>query len=390
MESSISSPMSEVTRATDLSPCYNTTREEQVLDMLHYVHAFFASLSVFGSLSVIVYAMVRKVVKTSEIRPLFHLAIADLGLALCWLVGAILWNIPFDGVGSVGFRVCTVLQAVTEMFNVISFFLTVNYALNVYLRLKDRHNRAKKLTLLHTMTSMKWIMRLFYVISWLLPIAVMTPVVVVHNRLRAQDPCTECLVLFFKPSVQGNNGSFESWSWAHYGAIFFVVSLLLSMVSIVTFYVLSAIVYRKLMKGNVWTNKQRRALVELCKRISFYIAAFVICWIPALVLNVMDLFCKDGVSLITFDWLYVLQGVTAPSQGFLNCIVYGWTRTTFRMAKSPQDMRPILKQSYRVYGTARFPRIPTSRQQAPSIASDFSDDTSTGGAPMSNMEVPSP
>ena len=35
------------------------------------------------------------------------------------------------------------------MFNVISFFLTINYALNVYLRLKDRLNRVQKLTLLH-------------------------------------------------------------------------------------------------------------------------------------------------------------------------------------------------------------------------------------------------
>ncbi|XP_022095790.1 transmembrane protein 116-like [Acanthaster planci] len=326
-----------------------------------------------------------------QVRPLFHLAVADLGLAFCWLVGAILWNIPFDGVGSVGFRVCTVLQAVTEMFNVISFFLTVNYALNVYLRLKDRLNRAHKLTLLHTMTSMKWVMRLFYVISWLLPIAVMTPVVVVYNHLRAQDPCTECLVLFFKPSVQGNNGSFESWSWAHYGAIFFVISLVLSMMAIVTFYAMSALLYRQLMKKNVWTNKQRKALIELCKRISLYISVFIICWIPALVLNIMDLQSKEGVSLITYDWLYVLQGVTAPSQGFLNCIIYGWTRATFRLAKSPQDMRPILRQSYRIYGTARFPKAPVSRQHTTqSAGSEFSDDTSTGGNPVSAVEVQSP
>ncbi|XP_033628318.1 transmembrane protein 116-like [Asterias rubens] len=380
-----SAPM--VTKELISAPCYNTSREEEVLDMLHYVHAFFASMSILGSLSIIIYALCRKVIKTSDIRPLFHLAVADLCLAICWLIGAILWNIPFEGAGSQGFKICTVLQAVTEMFNVISFFLTINYALNVYLRLKDRLNRVQKLTLLHTMTPMVWIMRLFYVISWLMPIAVMTPVVVVYNHLKSQDPCTECLVLFFKPSVRGEGGSFESWSWEHYGAIFFVSSLIISMVAIVTFYALSARVYRKLTKKNVWTNKQRRALIDLCKRISLYISVFLICWTPALALNIMDLLKRDEVSVVEYDWLYVLQGVTAPSQGFLNCMVYGWTRTSFRMAKSPQDMKPILKQRYRVYGTSKFPSAaitPISRQSA---ASDFSEDSSIPSAPPTLIEV---
>ena len=88
-----------------------------------------------------------------------------------------------------------------------------------------------------------------------------------------------------------------------------------------------------------------------------------------------------------------LQGVTAPSQGFLNCIIYGWTRATFRMAKSSQDKRPILRETYRIYGSDRYPRTIASRHlTAQSAASEVSDDTSVGAPvpPMTPLKVTSP
>ena len=44
---------------------------------------------------------------------MFHLAVADVFLGICWIVGAALWEQPM--LQSFPFKACTILQAVTEV-----------------------------------------------------------------------------------------------------------------------------------------------------------------------------------------------------------------------------------------------------------------------------------
>ncbi|XP_070572218.1 transmembrane protein 116-like [Ptychodera flava] len=81
------------------------------------------------------------------------------------------------------------------------------------------------------------------------------------------------------------------------------------------------------------------------------------CWLPALTIAVTRLVRGDHELPIQENFpLYLIQGVTAPSQGFLNCLVYGWTRKSFRRASSeptPETVTtPLVKTTYRTYGVA--------------------------------------
>ncbi|KAJ7387048.1 hypothetical protein OS493_004012, partial [Desmophyllum pertusum] len=59
----------------------------------------------------------------------------------------------------------------------------------------------------------------------------------------------------------------------------------------------------------------------------------LICWSPALVVATSDIDPRITITnLPRWFTLFVLQGLTAPMQGFLNCIVYGWSRKSFRDA----------------------------------------------------------
>ncbi|XP_033111567.1 transmembrane protein 116-like [Anneissia japonica] len=208
-------------------PCDRFDEEEtDLMYALRYVHIVFACLSILGSSSTIIYSLIKGVVTSEEVRPLFHLSVADLGLAICWVAGAALWSDETEPNEN-----CVYLQAITEAFHVSTFFLTMNYSLNVYVRIKDRLHRAKKLSTLMSNIKMKWALRMVYILSWLIPIVVMIPVVIYHQKLEL-IPCYRCLLLFYRPSIQSKEDDYTGWWWENYGAIFFVISLGLSMITI--------------------------------------------------------------------------------------------------------------------------------------------------------------
>ncbi|XP_071946441.1 transmembrane protein 116-like isoform X2 [Antedon mediterranea] len=339
---------------------------EELLLALRYIHIVFASLSIIGASSTIIYSIIKGVVTSEEVRPLFHLSLADLGLAICWVIGAAVWNDDKDD--SEG---CVYLQAITEAFHVSTFFLTVNYSLNVYVRIKDRQNRAMKLSTLMSSIKMKWGLRMVYVLSWLLPIIIMIPIVYYHETVDLLK-CYRCLLLFYRPSVQSRDEDYDSWWWENYGAIFFVISLGLSMIIIIVFYLLSIKVFRILIKQNMWTDAQRDAVRSMRIRITFYILVFLYCWIPAFCLGIIDLASEKKISVSDYSVLYILQGITAPSQGFLNCIVYGWTRPTFRKIgrRANAGNKTLLSaRTYRVYGTGAQKKWPKHSSKSESTTS---------------------
>ncbi|XP_033111546.1 uncharacterized protein LOC117112564 isoform X2 [Anneissia japonica] len=90
----------------------------------------------------------------------------------------------------------------------------------------------------------------------------------------------------------------------------------------------------------------------------------------ALCLGMVDLVTQKYISVNDYAVLYVLQGITAPSQGFLNCIVYGWTRPTFRKigrGRTDGSNTLLSARTYRVYGTGAQRKWPkhTTKSESP-------------------------
>ena len=63
---------------------------------VHTTHSVLSHISMLGALSIIVSALVRRRVSSSEVHPIFMLSLADCMLGLLWIVGAILWFLPYD------------------------------------------------------------------------------------------------------------------------------------------------------------------------------------------------------------------------------------------------------------------------------------------------------
>ncbi|XP_002737077.1 transmembrane protein 116-like [Saccoglossus kowalevskii] len=336
---------------------------QTILDMkiLSYVHIIVASLSIIGASSIIVYSIYRNSCTTLDVRPLFHLSIADLCLSICWVLGATFWIVSFQN-GRVNFDImeeCPYLQAVTQAFHIATFFLTVNYALNVYIRIKDKQNRANDLRPLMESWKMVWVLRSVYIFAWLAPIALMVPVV--YLNIKSDEPddndCGKrCLLFISKPSC--NVEAKNHWLCANYATLVFVLALGLSIIALLIIYGLSFRVYRQLVFQNVWTDRQRAAVSSMRYRITLYILVFLFCWLPAFTVAITQLVMEEIMWLHTYFTLYLVQGITAPSQGFLNCLVYGWTRPAFIRA-NPQSRystpgsattTPLTRTTYRSYG----------------------------------------
>ncbi|XP_077996262.1 transmembrane protein 116-like [Glandiceps talaboti] len=331
-------------------------QDNEDMRILRFVHLVVASLSILGAGSIIVYSVYKRTCRSIEVRPLFHLSIADLFLSICWVIGAAMWTLVWENMDKSD--ECIYLQAVTEAFHIATFFLTVNYALNVYVRIKDRLNRANNLRPLLETTGMIWSLRIVLIIAWLLPVVLMIPVILLYKD--ANQDCTRCLLLFYRPaSSVTHDDKYNEWLWSNYGSIVFVASLSLSIVALLILYGLAYRVYRQLLSQNVWTERQRLAVSNMRHRITLYILVFLFCWLPALTIAITHLVHDDaGLLIHEYFPLYLVQGITAPSQGFLNSLVYGWTRPSFRSATAdPRSdasggTTPLMKTTYRSYGVA--------------------------------------
>eukprot|EP00058_Branchiostoma_floridae_P000016 XP_002585504.1 hypothetical protein BRAFLDRAFT_111940 [Branchiostoma floridae] len=256
--------MSTVRDRLDPNSCTADDEDKKNMEALSYIHMVMSTISIFGTLSIILYSIVKKIFRSAE------------------------------------------------AVHLVTFFLTMNYALNVYIRLKDRENKANNLSLLMVR---------------FVPVLVMVPAAL-HKKqvLREVDTCTRCLMPFGRSST-GNH-----LDWNSYISLLLVGCLVLSISAMVILYVLSYRVYGRVLKSNIWTNSQRDALALLKTRVTLYILVFLFCWSPALTVAITDLSQQKFPEFSRYVVLYVLQGVTAPAQGFLNSMVYGWTRSGFREA----------------------------------------------------------
>ncbi|XP_019497173.1 PREDICTED: transmembrane protein 116 isoform X2 [Hipposideros armiger] len=286
-----------------------------------------ATLSVIGSSSLIAYAVFQNIQKSPEMRPLFYLSFSDLLLGICWLIEALLYGTSTANKDII----CYNLQAVGQVID------------NTYR-----------------------IGQIAIILSSLIPLLLMIPVFCLGN---ASDcflnfsQSHRCILIYSSPSAMAEllppaNTSICSTLY-FYGLAIFLVSFLLSLLTIVVLLIQAQMLYKKFVKSTGFLGSEQWAVIHIVEqRVRYYPVAFFCCWGPAVILMVIKLIKPQDTKLHMA--LYILQALTASSQGLLNCGVYGWTQYKFFQLKQEarrdaDTQTPLLCSQKRFYSRGLDP-----------------------------------
>ncbi|XP_045221920.2 transmembrane protein 116 isoform X7 [Macaca fascicularis] len=292
-----------------------------VFPAIQWIQFVMATLSVIGSSSLIAYAVFQNIQKSPEIRPLFYLSFCDLLLGLCWLTETLLYG------ASVANKdiICYNLQAVGQV---------IDYTCRVG--------------------------QMAFVFSSLIPLLLMTPVFCLGNTSECFQNFSQshkCILMHSPPSAVAElppsaNTSVCSTLY-FYGITIFLGSFVFSLLTIMVLLIRAQTLYKKFVKSSGFLGSEQWAVIHIVdQRVRLYPMAFFCCWGPAVILMIIKLTKPQDTKLHMA--LYVLQALTATSQGLLNCGVYGWTQHKFHQLKQEarrdaDTQTPLLCSQKRFY-----------------------------------------
>ncbi|XP_074153387.1 transmembrane protein 116 isoform X1 [Sminthopsis crassicaudata] len=345
-----------------------------VFSSIQWIQFVMATLSIIGSSSIIAYTIFQNIMKSPEVRPLLCLSFSDLLLGMCWLLGALLYGTPMANEDVI----CYNLQATGQIFYISSFLFTVNYTWHLYMDLKVKYNQN-----IYSASTMGYSSRagwIAVVLSSLIPLLLVVPVFCLGNSNECFHNFSQshrCLLMHSPPPAMAELLPSASTSVCRtlyfYGLITFLTSFLLSLLTIVILLIRAQMVHKKFVKSTGFLGDEQWAVIRMVEqRVCFYPAAFFCCWGPAVILVIIKLTRPESTQLHMA--LYILQALTAASQGLLNCGVYGWTQHRFhrlrRETRRDVDTQtPLLRSQKRFYtGSLAAPESrPTSANAASTV-----------------------
>ena len=296
-----------------------------------------ATLSLLGSLSILIYTVVRKLMNNQHVRPLFHLSLAETILSVIWIGSTLKYFFAAEFEHPAYTAVsCFVWQLLAELVHLATFFLTINYALHVYLRMLQRTVQVHMVSEGgESHVPVSCLSGASYVVSWCAPLLLLLPIFI-NIRVDHISACQKCVILIDVPVLLCGNIT------PAYGYIVLACSLTVSTLLIILIYSASLKLYWKAVPG-FRTDNERQQFANMQSRVTLYMLVFIVCWAPAFMisyhkwLNHSNAFEVYGgvVDVEKFFWLYVFQAVLAPLQGFANSVVYGWSRKQFRESQPP-------------------------------------------------------
>ncbi|XP_070927156.1 transmembrane protein 116 isoform X1 [Macaca nemestrina] len=327
-----------------------------VFPAIQWIQFVMATLSVIGSSSLIAYAVFQNIQKSPEIRPLFYLSFCDLLLGLCWLTETLLYG------ASVANKdiICYNLQAVGQIFYISSFLYTINYIWYLYTELRMKHTQSGQSTSPLVIDYTCRVGQMAFVFSSLIPLLLMTPVFCLGNTSECFQNFSQshkCILMHSPPSAVAElppsaNTSVCSTLY-FYGITIFLGSFVLSFLTIMVLLIRAQTLYKKFVKSSGFLGSEQWAVIHIVdQRVRLYPMAFFCCWGPAVILMIIKLTKPQDTKLHMA--LYVLQALTATSQGLLNCGVYGWTQHKFHQLKQEarrdaDTQTPLLCSQKRFY-----------------------------------------
>ncbi|XP_026980413.1 transmembrane protein 116 isoform X4 [Sagmatias obliquidens] len=329
---------------------------------IQWIQFVMATLSVIGSSSLIAYAVFQNIQKSPEIRPLVYLSFSDLLLGIYWLIEALLYGTSAANKDIV----CYNLQAVGQILYISSFFYTVNYIWYLYKELRMKPHQSGQSTVPLVIGYTCRVSQIAIILSSLIPLLLMIPVFCLGNAsecFRNFSQSHRCILMYSPPTSMAKvlpSANISVCSTLYfYGLIIFLASFLLSLLTIVVLLIQAQTLYKKFLKSTGFLGSEQWAVIHIVEqRVRFYPVAFFCCWGPAVILMIIKMTKPQDTKLHMA--LYVLQALTASSQGLLNCGVYSWTQYKFYQLKQEarhdaDTQTPLLCSQKRFYSRGLDP-----------------------------------
>ncbi|XP_078027422.1 transmembrane protein 116 isoform X2 [Epinephelus lanceolatus] len=271
--------------------------------------------------------------------------------------------------GSGSIIVCLMLQRLSrtpEALYMASFFYTLNYVFDLYTGIREKFYSCMN-GFIQVSNRVSTAGKITALLSGLFPVLLMTPVFILgginHCQTNFSQPyrCllmhTEALFLTSEHQLpMGPCRRLHSFRIA-----IFLATFLLTLLSITVLMVKARRIYRRVVTANGYLgNEQRASFRVMDRRMLLYPLVFVFCWGPAVGLAFLRVVKPSAGQGEAWVALYISQAFTSASQGFLNCLVYGWTRARLRQAgkmvlsRDADTQTPLLRsQRSRGYQTLR-------------------------------------
>ncbi|XP_070372176.1 transmembrane protein 116 isoform X3 [Equus asinus] len=258
------------------------------------------------------------------------------------------------------------IQKSPEIFYISSFLYTVNYIWYLYKELRMKHKQHGQSTFPPVIDYTCQVGQIAIILSSLIPLLLMIPVFCLGNASECFHNFSQshrCILMYSPPSAMAEllpsaDASVCSTLY-FYGLTIFLASFLLSLLTIVVLLIQTQTLYKKFVKSTGFLGSEQWAVIHIMEqRVRFYPVAFFCCWGPAVILMIVKLTKPQDTKLHMA--LYVLQALTASSQGLLNCGVYGWTQYNFyhlkQEARRDADTQtPLLCSQKRFYSRGLHP-----------------------------------
>ncbi|XP_044214936.1 transmembrane protein 116 [Thunnus albacares] len=342
----------------------NTTRAQdwtEVYEVVRWIQLLMALLSTLGSGSIIACVMSQRLSRKPELQPLFLLSVSDLLLALCWLIGAALFSQRCSSLNSH----CYHLQTVEQVLYMTSFFYTLNYVWNLYTGIREKFYSCMDGYPVQFSNRVSTAGKITALLSGVFPVLLMTPVFIQGNISQCQTNFSQpyrCLLMHTGALylTSEHQQPIRACSLLHtYCISIFLTTFSLTLIGIMVLMGKARRIYRRVVTSNGYLGNQQRASFRVFdRRMLLYPMIFVLCWGPAVGLAFMRLVKPSAAQGEAGVVLYISQAFTSASQGFLNCLVYGWTCGLLRRAgrtvlsRDVDTQTPLLRsQKKRSYQT---------------------------------------
>ncbi|KAM3613612.1 uncharacterized protein V6R79_002299 [Siganus canaliculatus] len=249
-----------------------------------------------------------------------------------------------------------------------SFFYTLNYVWGLHRGIRDKLRGCTGGFQLQFSTRVRTATKSTALLSGLLPLLLMTPVFVQGSISRCEANASQsfrCLLIHTGALdlVSQDQQSAPCGVLLVYRVAVFLLAFCLTLLSVSVLVVRARRSYRRVVASHGYLGNEQQASLRLMdRRMLLYPLVFVLCWGPAVALTFLRVVNPPAARGLAGVVLYVAQAFTSASQGFLNSLVYGWTRAGLRRAgrrvllRDVDTQTPLLmsqkKKSYRALGTA--------------------------------------
>lgn len=293
--------MAEFIKATKCSPNQDDVAVKIQLSM--------AIVSLIGTGSTAVVMVISRSVRRREIFIHFQISLADALASIGIIVSSLLWNQQKHPQVQ-GYYVSVELA---KTFYSATFGLIVSFALNV-------------LSLLKKSRPLYYAVLAANIMSWILAMLYFALAVYDLEKALKSGSNGECCISVL---YHHQNGCYElNWLKKTY-VLYFLAAILTTFVALVIIYgSIYKHVKRRSFESVTPTTEERMEITHTMYRSILNCSAFALCWLPYFISELLEKHACFRTECPSY--LQVLKIICFSSQGLVNSIVYGWSRTTFR------------------------------------------------------------